>query len=324
MENPIELLLGLAAIGASLAWPILVGIALYWYREPLSHFFDGMGARITKLAFLDFAIELATMPEYTPVWKVGADDVRRLTSAQVFDSGTQALFEQMAIQPGSDYAVVALGRGDQWLTSRLYIFALMLARMRDLRCFVFVHTRGEVDRRFLGVATPEVVRWALACRYPWLEHAFAAAYHSLYAGAPATLPATASVQILSNSGAIEWNIARHLVNQYVTQIQQSIAPMLGTEAEWEKLESQPPAADLWERSSWITVPLLSDLLGEQMDKEYVEDSPDVAAQTRAAAIARRPVPFVALVDNERVFHALVDRQVLLEKSAIHFAEQTQK
>jgi hypothetical protein len=33
---------------------------------------------------------------------------------------------------------------------------------------------------------------------------------------------------------------------------------------------------------------------------------------------------VALVDKERVFHALVDRQVLLEKLAVHFAEGSEK
>jgi hypothetical protein len=324
MEQTIELLLEMAALAIRLAWPVVAAAALYWYREPLTRFLEGLGQRVTKLALFEFAIELATMPEYAPVWKIGADDVRRLTSAQVFDSGTQTLFEQMAIQPGSDYAVVDLGFGNQWLTSRLYIFALMLARMRNLRCFVFVHTRGEVYRRFLGVATPEAIRWALARRYPWLEHAYINAQHSLYAGDPASLSADASVQILSDYGSLDWYRARQLVNQYVTLIQQSVAPPSETQTEWEELEAQPPTPALWERTEWITVPLLADLLSGVMDEAHVEDSPDLPSQMQAAAIARRPAPFVALVDKERVFHALVDRQVLLEKLAVHFAEGSEK
>ena len=75
-----------------------------------------------------------------------------------------------------DYAVFDLGDGWRWLTSRLFIFATMLERMRGLRCCVFFESSGRVSKRFLGTAEPAAVRWAFAHRYPWLNPAFADAY----------------------------------------------------------------------------------------------------------------------------------------------------
>ncbi len=40
-----------------------------------------------------------------------------------------------------DYIVVDLEVGKKWLTSRLFIFTLLLKRLRGLRCVVFLGTR---------------------------------------------------------------------------------------------------------------------------------------------------------------------------------------
>lgn len=62
-----------------------------------------------------------------------------------------------------------LGGGAEWLSSRLFILAVILRRWRGLRAFVFVHTLGGTRRRFLGVCDTDRVRWRLAARWPLLE-----------------------------------------------------------------------------------------------------------------------------------------------------------
>jgi hypothetical protein len=84
-------------------------------------------------------------------------------------------FEQLGRATG-EYAVIDLGNGNQWISSRLFIFAVLLKRMTGLRQFVFIGTQNGVTGRFLGMASPDDVRWALARRYPWLECAYAYAY----------------------------------------------------------------------------------------------------------------------------------------------------
>jgi hypothetical protein len=40
----------------------------------------------------------------------------------------------------------------EWLTSRLYLFTYLLGRLKGVRAVVFVATRGDTSRYFLGVA----------------------------------------------------------------------------------------------------------------------------------------------------------------------------
>ena len=81
-------------------------------------------------------------------------------------SKREALFEQLEdVDEALDYLAIDLGTG-RWLTSRLFIFAIMLQRMRDLRCFVFLAQEGDEGGRFLGTASPDKVRWALAYLAP--------------------------------------------------------------------------------------------------------------------------------------------------------------
>jgi hypothetical protein len=86
------------------------------------------------------------------------------------------LLNQIQGQGPSDYAVIDLGSGRSWLTTRLFVFAILLRRMRALRALVFVETQDGIAQRFLGVALPDTVRWRLAREYPWLEDAYAHAY----------------------------------------------------------------------------------------------------------------------------------------------------
>jgi hypothetical protein len=131
----------------------------------LSALLGGIGQRVKKLSIFEFALELAAVPEFTTT-APALSDVRQLSPAEEFSSQAMALFDQIRNDAASDFAVIDLGTGQQWLTSRLFIFAVLLQRMRGLRCFVFVETGGQTRRRFIGISALERVRWCLARSIP--------------------------------------------------------------------------------------------------------------------------------------------------------------
>jgi hypothetical protein len=70
-------------------------------------------------------LKLAEATEFRTTWSVASLDVRQLNSAEEFSSAATALFEQIRDNTASDYAIIDLGTGQQWLTSRLFIFSII-------------------------------------------------------------------------------------------------------------------------------------------------------------------------------------------------------
>ena len=190
------------------AWalPFVVLLIVVLLRKPLGRFLTGIGGHVNRLSFGWFTIELATVPEVRPPWKVaymgGEVDVRKLTTADVFDSYADTLLTQIAEPEALDYAIVDLGTGNSWLASRLFLFADLLDRMRGLRCFVFIYTTSRSDRKYLGNAPPQSVKWQLAQSYPWFEATLTQAYSTEY-----LLPRMTADLILSDRGAIDHQLA---------------------------------------------------------------------------------------------------------------------
>ena len=295
----------------TIVWPAVAVGTLVAFRRPLARFLDILGQRATKVSVYEVAIELATIPEFAPTWSSGSTDVRQLTPAHAIDSGSDTLFKQLTVNIAADYAIVDLGKGHQWLTSRLFIFAVMLERMRGLRCFVFLETRGDVRRRFLGTASPDKVRWALARQYPWLEAAFAQAYSAIAAYAPET---SNDPYVFSDVSALQPQTSKTLIQNFLLKIQLTATPPVDGIETWESLSNGPL---LWERAKWLNGDRLEqDLQGVLQDSWYL-DSPDTPSAKRMEAILRREGPFVALVEEERRFKRLVDRQALLEQWAVN-------
>jgi hypothetical protein len=110
----------------------------------------------------------------------------------VNDSTVGTFLSQLTDPTSADYAIVNLGSGDQWLTSRLYIMAVVFARMKGLKAFVFLG-QSSASRRYFGWADPNRIRWALARRYPWLEAAYSAAYADVTATPNATTVVTSAI-----------------------------------------------------------------------------------------------------------------------------------
>jgi hypothetical protein len=284
------------------AWPVTIAVALVMFRSQLSEFLGSVGQRVKKLSIFEFALELSAVPEFTPKWSAPfLSDVRQLSPANEFASGAASLLDQIRNDAASDYAVIDLGGGQQWLTSRLFIFAVLLGRMRGLRCLVFVETSGETRRRFIGVAAPEGVRWGLARRYPWLEKAFVSAYSQL-----------GDYQIQSNYGALESAQAIELVQKFLEGVQK--IPLEGVSLEWTSVGE--PA--LWEHAKWLDGARLERVLHDFLDVSSMPEFPDMPPADRAKAALRRGGAFVALVGDGERFKTLVDRHALLEKLAERF------
>jgi hypothetical protein len=299
----------------ALAWPVVAIVGLCMLRKPLGSLLGDVGKRATRLSVFQVAIELATVPELAPSWKVGADDVRQLTRADVFDSATMTLFAELSSPGATDYVVVDLGEGDQWLTSRLYVFALVLRRMRGLRCMVLTATIRDETGSFIGVADTSIVRWRLAITYPWMEAAFAHAYDEVCLAMP-----PAGRVIISDDGALEPYQANDLVRAFLTEIQFPAQPGRPAQSapttspqEWIELPGST-GAQTWERANWVTAKDLEQLLSlPPVDDTLVfHDSPDIPSDERARMLVRRSGPFVPLVTGSGRFTGLVDRQALVE------------
>jgi len=266
-------------------------------------------------------LELSKASEHKPDLTLSSADVLSLESILAFplsiagDPATE-LFKQFEDNKVADYVVIDLGTGQNWLTSRLYIFAIMLERMRGLRCFVFLATRDDINQRFLGIASPDKIRWALARRYPWLEMAFA----KVYFDSSENSHITPGLRILSATGALDRELAQEVVYHFLSNpnIQQLLPPNTSPnpdDGEWEFLRTKD-GQQLWEHAKWLDATLLgqdlSDIL-QQDESTWLKESPSASYTEQARSIIRRNVSFVALVDEQKRFKSLIDRQGFLER-----------
>ena len=252
-----------------ISWPVLVvGVLVAFYR-PLTRFLRDVGKRATKLSAFHIELELASLQE----GQIGplTTQIRELRQPGQMVSSLFDLLERLK-GDSMDYVVIDLGDGMQWLTSRLFIFAVILERMRDLKCFVFVRSSPETPSVFLGTAVPARVRWSLAQRFPGLERALATAY----AGAIAQNPEHLQL-IYSTSGALDTNTAINLVTNFLNLIQ-----IPGTAPGYIPLEE----AGTSERAEWINAANLEQYLGSVLQLSWVDASPHRSRSQRFEAILR--------------------------------------
>jgi hypothetical protein len=308
----------------TLIWPTVAIVFLLVFRSQLGRFLEGLGSRVQKLSFAQISIELAVVPENKQL--VVLNDLGQLTQGSYFLSGGSDLLKQIRSAEPYDYAIFDLKGGRGWLTSRLFIFATMLERMRGLRCCVFVDSSGAVAGSFVGAAAPSAVRWALAREYPWLERAYVQAYSAIFpepAGNPpaaatsaAPRPHQATVRISSAAGALTTVNAEKLVLGFVNH--PSVHPQDPASEPPEDERSQWVVLHMngerfWEHAEWLTRSLLEDVLGDVLTTQAVRASVNDRGERVTRAVLRVEAPFVALVDRRGTFIDLVDRLALLEE-----------
>src|SRR5579863_9497511 len=113
-----EAILGFAATAM---WGFLVLIVLIVLREPIAKFLSSVGGRLSKISVAGIELELATAPNAElskDASSFGGMDPQQLANSSTSQTLVDALYGP--IIPDS-YAVIDLGIGKSWLTSRLFI-----------------------------------------------------------------------------------------------------------------------------------------------------------------------------------------------------------
>lgn len=301
-------------LAESLAWPLAIAFLAWRFREPLTEFARSFGGRVSKVSLFNVAVEFTTAQpsEQSPLLDEIRDPAR---SAAIADSA-QAMVDQVKSTEPADYALIDLGSGDEWLTSRLYIAAVMMERMRGISVFVFVSGAAGSERKFVATVDVRLLRWKLAQRYPWLESALAGAYGVVFEHDP---PLTTMGPVaISDSGALSTHLAQRLVPEFINRLQKprAVAPGAVTERDWVTFDH-----GIGERADWVTVELLGQILPMPVFEAKVEDLADQPRSKRMRAVLRAHAPFVAVVDRAGRFLRLVDRRAYLEKLATSLGDE---
>lgn len=294
----------------ALVWPIVVVVAVILLHRPLGRALEGMSSRVTKFSVSMVSVELQPLTPVELPWHIAAGsetlDARSLTSAMVFDSWASTLFEQLSIEGGAEVAMIDLGRGDRWLTSRLFLFAVLLERNRGVRCLAFTYDRPDYPRAFFGVAAPRNVRFALAQASPWLEAAWAHAYNGYFEQAGGT----ASV---GPRGELKVDRAIAVARSFLEKIQNA-SPPKSEEAQWLTLPSstQTPTP-MSEHTTWVRPDQLDRHLDSAIDRNsHVSDDPTTPTKERTRLLMLQRGPFVALVDDGGRLSGVVERLPVIE------------
>jgi hypothetical protein len=285
----------------AIAWPLAVVIGLFALRKAMPSLLRELGQRTTRVSVFQFAVELAP-----PAPLAGQPPLTvNLFNEPVADpSFLPHLFGQLLVSTPVDYMVVDLGKGQSWLTSRLFIWSEMLRRVRGLRSIVFVRHENGLDGRFAGITSPEDVKRSLAARYEWLERDLAFAYaDALKQQEP----------VDRESGVMPQATASNVVIKFMERLQ---AKPDGTDQdEWVLLPRKETEPEVWERARWIDPMRLGRLVPAIDESAYVVHSLQTPRSELAKAVLRGNGDFVALVDERFRFISLADRRALLEKAA---------
>jgi hypothetical protein len=306
-------------IAEILTWPVVVLVALLVYRRTIASLVAKLASRLTKLSIMKVELHLAAAEPSGP--SIVLQQLRDTTQAAVADSSL-SLFTQVRDATPADSAEIDLGTGDEWITSRLFIAAALLERMRGLRAMVFVETHALLRRSFVALASPSIVRWSLANRYPWLELAYTQATQQalvaqLNPPAPPIFPPEdpkvflgSNTIISSNGGALDGDRAEILARQFLLSIQEyTPTPAPPPPAEWVQLSGYR------ERATWVTTQILRELLPPSAFEQGMDEMRRETQERRVRAVLKQPGSFVALVNSDRQLTRLVDRGTLLEQAA---------
>jgi hypothetical protein len=288
--------MGIPELIKAIAWPGIAIGAIILFRRPAVEVLKILVQRLGKISVAGVSLELSLLSELRP--RSLDAELRELNSAGPPPSGPTALLNELQFGGSHEFIVVDLGTdaAPRWLSSRLYLFAVMLSRISRLKCFVFVETAGGIRNRFIGIASPDAVRWGLARRYPWLEYAYAQVYAQI--GMPQFEPATGDLAL--------WQM-QMIVSQFLARIRiPSTAPL-----PFPDPSRLPDTIDLGdgvlEYARWLDGGRVERIMGSDLYIGSIQVPPGQTLQDLMSA----PIPgtgrFIAVVEVDRTFRQLLDR-----------------
>jgi hypothetical protein len=304
----------IAGIIQIIAWPLLLLILAVVFRKQLSGVFSYAASHLKSISIAGVSIELTERIAQPMIQAGGAAvDVRHAgTENNVNDSTLRSFYAQIEATGALELAIVDLGQGHEWLTSRLYILSVILMRMRGLKAIVFVDNANNGRGRFIGICPSEVLRWRLANEFPKYEEALASGEIRAAAQAPA------QAFIDGDDGHFaERNRAAELLRGFLAGVQSSpVAPVQQPEL-WQSLEVQPPSPPVFEYAKWIDTPLIEKLLEGAIDNVAVPlpQYQFASRDARLRIIFDHKGNWVPLVRADGRFHGWIDRRIVVETLA---------
>jgi hypothetical protein len=229
-------------------------------------------------------------------------------------------FAAITLGPDIDYIVIRLGGGDQWLASRLFVFAVVLRQMRGLRCIVFTHSGwGFAEDKLLGLASPDDVRSVLGWRFPWFERTLFGCWEDILPQrqqqAPAGVPRP---ELVDGPFQLTPQDAENLFVRYVNAlrgldpgVKLAQGPAQPDDPDWVTLRSDN--LEVREHTRWLNGPLLEQLIGDGLKDARVQAS-GLPPRLVSGALEQEG-DFVAVVSRADVFRGLIDRRALLQNLA---------
>jgi hypothetical protein len=299
--------LSVAEVVAQYCWPVVALIALLILQRPIRTFIENIATRATEVSLGSWATFKLPGLKQAPEDQVILN-FKDLQGSVWQESGSN-LLAQFQNTRTPEYALLDLGEGGEWISSRLFIFAVMLQRMKGLRCIVFVSSTANQQATYVGCASPDNVRWRLAADQPWLEAAFAHAYANM-AGLPQGMPR--SNRFVDIKGALQPQTAQIIVSMFIQNLKEP-APHLNPD-DFVTIHSGD------EHATWITVAELERILGTDLWTDAVAENTDQtpeAKRLQARRFLNKPHPYVAQT-RDGAFVSLVSRVALLDEVADTF------
>lgn len=324
--------LDISALANAIVWPIIILVLALAYRVPLLALVKEMKSRVKSFSLAGVSVEITEATQLAMPIADAAIDLRNAgQSTDVNDSTLRTFYEQVRDPATLDFAVVDLGTGHEWLSSRLYIMSVILRRMRGLKLIVFVETAGGMRRRFLGACDCDRLRWKLAARYPWFEAAISLAEARTWTFAQPSpvngatgrelAQSLRQIKIVNDDGRVEdWQAspqpAADLLKVFLDGVQAPALPV--PEQGWETLPiSSSHPAPLIEHAEWLTGQLVEDVLGKDLQTRSIRER-DLQGKNpadRARLVLEHPHRWIAIVRDEGIFDRIIDRLPIVEEVA---------
>ena len=286
----------IAELARVCAWPTVVLIGLVIFRRQLRTIADVFANRASKVSILNLEIELAQSAQLTGWPTPAIQGIKEADGAVVAQDSAASLFQELHGTP-ADFAVVNLGHGQEWLTSRIYILSTLLRRMRLLRAIVFLTDSQAHERLFLGVTLPDHLRTRLDYYYPWLGECLQSQYK--HHPRPPMGPPPEELTVYE---------AQRILGFYIEDLRKKSED--DVEGEWVELRE-----GVWEHAKWVDGPLLARILGSQLERCAIEWKPTLDRADVRDVLGKQG-SFVALVDGDGVFRdTLIDRSFMVESVA---------
>jgi hypothetical protein len=325
-------------------WPLVVVVALFLFRRELPKLVSSVAGRVSKVNLAAISLELVTATAVAPDLLRSLDGIRDPVAVILPSSGPNVLAAAAGNLGRADYAVMDLGDGSRWLTSRLFIFAYVFSEVMGVQRLVFVERRGVASRNFVGTIDPRHLQSRLSRRFPWFSEAILAAtaqtspdqavLTAALTGYCAAHPTTAGlweptvIQSLSSVVEALSRVARSLDPQRVaaiTSIYLGHSLIRGPSTfpatppgGW--VELGPPDIRYTEHSEWVRDgEHLNALLDGHLDRDHVIGGPEVSSDDLRRKTLRVDADFVSVVTPEGRFDHLIDRRALLQRLATSVA-----